>query len=310
MRLRTILAAALVAVPLQVGCDFEAFADSDRYKEDFQYSYDLRPGGRVSLETFNGSVEILSWEKNSVQITGTKYAGHEEDMRDIKIDVQAGADAVRIRAIRPEGRLRRGNMGARFVLRVPREVELERVASSNGPLRVEDVRGNARLETSNGSIRIRKFEGSLTARTSNGGVEGYGIAGDAEVRTSNGTVRLEDLRGGLSAETSNAGINVQRFEPKSASPIRLTTSNGTIDIALDQFSGNELRATTSNASIVVRMPSDIKAQLRASTSNGVVSTDFDVSGRIDKHHIDGTINGGGPLLSLTTSNGSVRVNRM
>jgi DUF4097 and DUF4098 domain-containing protein YvlB len=308
MRLKTVVLAALAAVlPLQLGCDFESWGgDAERFKEEFQYSRDLEPGGRLSLETFNGSVEILSWEKPFVQITGTKYAAIEEDMKNIKIDVQGNTGSVQIKAIRP---VRRGNMGARFVLRVPREVELERIVSSNAPIRVEDVKGSARLETSNGSVRVRKLEGKLNANTSNSGIECFGVEGDATLRSSNGRILIQDGNGALEAETSNSSIQVDMFEPKAGTPVRLTTSNGSIEAAFDKLEG-DVRASTSNSSISVKLPSNIKARIRANTSNGAAQTDFDVDGSIGKHSIEGSVNGGGPLVHLTSSNGAVRVLKM
>ena len=72
MRRRVLLFAP--AFLLLAGCDFEDLGSSDRYTADFHYSYPLKPGGRLSVEDFNGSIEISSWEQDSVDISGTKYA--------------------------------------------------------------------------------------------------------------------------------------------------------------------------------------------------------------------------------------------
>jgi len=207
MRTRLPLLALLPALLLLCGCELEGFLDSDRYREDFQYTYDLKPGGRLTLENFNGSVEILSWEKDSVQISGAKYAATEGDLKDLKIEAQASEGAVRVRTVRPSGRYR--NMGAKYFIRVPRKVELERIASSNGSIRVEDIEGGARLETSNGSVRMRKLAGRLDVRTSNGAIEGDEVAADAVLRTSNGAIRLTQTRGSVDASTSNGSINAR-----------------------------------------------------------------------------------------------------
>jgi hypothetical protein len=60
------------------------------------------------------------------------------------------------------------------------------------------------------------------------------------------------------------------------------------------------------------MPAGIGAQLKARTTNSSVSTDFDVNvrGTMSKNHLEGAINGGGPVLDLSTSNGSIRVQRL
>ncbi len=310
MRLRTLVLAAIAAtLPFQAGCDWEAMAGgNDRFQEDFQYSYDLSPGGRVFLETFNGSVEVVSWEREEVRITGTKYAREEQDMRSMRVDIESHADSIRIRVVRPDNR--RGSMGARFFLRVPRKVELERIATSNGPIRVEDIRGTGRLQTSNGAVRISRFDGSLTARTSNSSVECLRLAGDAQLRTSNGSIRVENANASLDAETSNSSIHLLGFEPVPGAPVKLSTSNGTIDARFDRLESSDVRASTTNSSITLRLPADTRARLLASTSNSRVSTDFEVSGSVEKHRIDGSINGGGPLIRLTSSNGSIRIEKL
>ena len=311
MRIRLSLLAVLASLLLLSGCELDGFLDSDRFREDFQYTYDLKPGGRLTLENFNGSVEILGWEKASVQIAGTKHAGTESDLKELKIETTAQEGSVRIRTVRPSGRYR--NMGARYFIRVPRQVELERIATSNGSIRVEDIEGNARLETSNGAVRIRKLAGRLDVRTSNGSIEGDEVASDAVLRTSNGPIRLTQASGSMDAATSNSSINARFAKLSPQKPLRFGSSNGSIDVAFEALAGNELRASTSNSSITVRLPASVNAQLRADTSHGSITSDFNVtvrSGTMGKDHLEGQIGEGGPLVQLSTSNGAIRVLRL
>ena len=101
-------------------------------------------------------------------------------------------------------------------------------------------------------------------------------------------------------------------KPKPNDRLAFESSNGNIEIELEGLESNELRANTSNASITLRMPAALKARLRASTSNSSISSDFDVTthGTLSKNHLEGDINGGGPLLDLTTSNGSIKLQKM
>jgi DUF4097 and DUF4098 domain-containing protein YvlB len=310
MRANVLALAAFAVVPLQIGCDLESFAEgNDRFREDFQYSYNLPSGGRISVDTFNGSVEVLSWEKEAVQITGTKYASREADLAGLKIDVKADDSSVQVRAIRPE--LRRGNMGAKFFIRVPRRVQLDVIRSSNGQIRVEDVEGDSRLETSNGSIRLRKVAGRLDARTSNGAIEGGDVEGSAVLRTSNGAIRLDHIRGGVQATTSNGTIQIAMMRPAAGERLGFESSNGSLDLGFEELSNNEIHAATSNSSITLRVPTTLKAQLRASTSNSSITSDLEVAthGALVKNRLEGEINGGGPLIHLTTSNGSIKLLR-
>lgn len=310
MRANILALAALAVVPFEVACDFESFADnSGRFREDFSYSFDLKPGGRVSVDTFNGSVEILSWEKNMVQITGTKYASREEDLKEMKIETKADAGSVQLRTVRPMSR--RGSMGAKYFLRVPQRVDLDSIHSSNGTIRAEDIEGNVRLDTSNGTIRLRKVRGRVDARTSNGTIEGDDLVGDAVLRTSNGAIRMDRVQGGIEAITSNGSIHVVVTKPSPGQPLRFESSNGHLDLAIAELANNEVRASTNNSSITLRVPASIKALLRASTSNSSITSELDVvtRGTLGKNHLEGEINGGGPLIHLTTSNGSIKVLR-
>jgi DUF4097 and DUF4098 domain-containing protein YvlB len=311
MRVQILALAALAVIPFEVGCDFEAICDgSERFREDFQYSYNLKPGGRVSVDNSNGSIEILSWEKDAVQIAGNKYASREEDMKNLKIEIRASDSSIEVRTVRPAGR--RGNMGAKYFIRVPRQVALDMIHSSNGQIRVEDVEGTLRLETSNGAIRMRKVRGRVDAKTSNGTIEGNDLVGDAVLRTSNGAIRMDRVEGSMEATTSNGSIHAAIAKPKPGQPLRFESSNGSLDLEIAELTGSEVRATTSNSSITLRLPASIKAQLRASTSNNSITSELDVvtRGTIGKSHLEGDINGGGPLIQLTSSNGSIRVQKM
>ena len=283
--------------------------DSSRYKEDFHYSFQQGAGGRLDLENFNGSVEILGWDQNTVDVSGSKYAEEESMLRAMRVEATQSGNTVHVRTSRPEPR--KWNCGARYVIRVPRRTELVRIQSSNGSLRVEDVEGPASdLNTSNGAIRLRNIRGRIDARTSNGGVDIQTADGGVTIRTSNGPVTLDNVRGTLNATTSNGAIRGTLVDASPNEPIRLTTSNGAIDVKLQMPRNNDVTASTSNGSITIRMPPNAGARLNATTSShDSITTDFDVQvrGLLSKHRIEGTLGSGGALLQLNTSNGAIRI---
>lgn len=305
MRAKLILPAIAAGLVVLAGCDIEDLGGFERYHEDFHYSYPLKAGGRLSVEGFNGSVEVSVWDQETVDISGTKYARTQEDTHDLKIEVDHSADSVSVRAIRPS--LRRGNYGARFAIKVPRGVVLERVTTSNGAIRASDGAGPARLKTSNGHVEVRRLKGSLNAETSNGPVELDDIDGAVDVRTSNGHVRAEGIRGALDATTSNSSIHATLEKVDGA--VRVQSSNGGIDLSLPPDTQSAVRAHTSNNGITLHLPGEVNARLSAGTSNASISSDFEMRmrGEISKHHIEGSIGNGGPLIDLSTSNGQIRI---
>lgn len=290
------------------GCDIDPsdWGSSDRYKEDFSYQHKLNSGGRVVLETFNGSVEVMGWDGTTVDISGAKYASREEVMRDMKIDIISDPGSLRIRAVRPMEH--NCNCGARFVLKVPKNVILDTITSSNGSLRVESIQGSARLKTSNASIRVWNLEGPLEATTSNASVELDKFKGAATIVTSNGRIKADGVEGAFSAHTSNSSIDARIVSMEAGRSIEMESSNGSINATLESWNNNAVRATTSNSSINLQVPENIHADLRASTSNGSITSDLPITtNQFGKTRVAGQLNGGGPLLDLSSSNGNIRL---
>jgi DUF4097 and DUF4098 domain-containing protein YvlB len=259
------------------GCDIEDFDSGDRSQSDFHYNFSLKAGGTVNIDTFNGGIEIVGWDQDNVDISGTKYARSPELRDAIKIDTTHSDTSVSVHAVRPYDN--HGNMGARFVIHVPKKVNLDRVVSSNGKIEVRNVSGTVNLHTSNGHINAEEVDGPIDASTSNG------------------------------------HITIQEELSSGRSPIHVRTSNGAIDITAHHPILSDVHASTSNGPITVHLPDSTSARIRASTSNSGITSDFDVttSGHLDKHHLDGTISGSrsdAPLIDLSTSNGHIRLARL
>ncbi len=274
---------------LLAGCNIEIDGfNNEQFQKDFRFSYPLKPGATLTLETMNGSVDIAGWDREEVEITGVKYARSETLRDETKIDIQHSDSSINIRTVAPSSM--NSGVGARYVIRLPRKVTLDRVTSSNGKIHVSDIEGTVKLKSSNGSIQLSKVAGSADAQTSNASVDANDIQGAAHLHTTNSHVTAEGVKG----------------------PIDATSSNGSINISLSTGVG-EVQAHTSNSSITVRLPSSAPARIRASTSNGHITTEFENANNDDRRHLDAPINGGGsnsPLLDLSTSNGNIRIEKL
>jgi hypothetical protein len=271
MRAAILLPAVAAGLLALTGCDIEDFSGT-RYDRDVHYSFPLNAGGRLTVETFNGGIEVSGWDQDTVDISGTKYGPTQEIADQVEVAVDHTPASVAVRVQRPS--YRRGNLGAKFVIKVPRRAVVDYLTTSNGGIRVTDAAGPTRLRSSNGGIRVAGLSGGLEAHTSNGGI----------------TADLDKVEG----------------------EVRLETSNGSIEVRLPQSLRDGVRAHTSNGGITVRLAEGVDARVSARTSNAHVTSDFDVrmQGEIDRHRMEGVIGKGGPLLDLSTSNGSIRLARM
>jgi hypothetical protein len=303
MRLIVIPLAAL----LLVGCDIEDFGPSDRYKAEFHYT--LKPTERLNVENFNGEIEVEGWDQPSLEVTGTKYASTQERLDNIKIDIQTVGETTEIHTTRPSDW--HGNQGARYLIRAPRKTVLDQITSSNGSVRIHDMTSDARVHTSNGPVRMENISGGVRAETSNGAIDLDSVTGQVDLKTSNGRILANEITGQCEASTSNGGVTL-RFKDGPNGPTRVTTSNGAVDITMARSPKNGVRVETSNGSITLDMPGNSAVHVNAQTSERV-NSEFDLkeTGSIDrdKHHVEGDIGEGGPLLDLTTHNGAIHLRK-
>lgn len=133
-------------------------------------------------------------------------------------------------------------------------------------------RSDLDLETTNGGIRIRDVHGNIRFEVTNGGVILDGLGGNVSGRSTNGSIRLT-----LTGETwDGAGVDVR----------------------------------TTNGSVAIAVPDGYAAHLETGTTNGAMRFDFPVmvQGRLNKR-VAVDLDGGGPPIKVTTTNGGVTVRR-
>ena len=310
MRSKLVLPALTAGIFLLAGCDIEDLHGYARFSRDFHYSYPLDPNGRLAVETFNGSIEVSTWDQNTVDISGTKFGPSQEVADNLPVSIDQTPAAVRIRMVRQVG-WQTHNTGARLVVKIPRGATLERLITSNGPIRTAGGIGPARYKTSNGGIRVVGLAGNLDAETSNGGVDLMDVEGDVVAHTSNGHIHAGRLKGSLEATSSNGGITAELT--RADRPARVETSNGGVELTLPAGLSRDVRASTSNNGITVRLPAELNGRVRAHTSNSRIASDFELRlhGEISKNRIDATLgSGAGPLIDLSSSNGAIRLAKM
>ena len=126
----------------------------------------------------------------------------------------------------------------------------------------------------------------LVGRTVNGGVEATNVASDVVAGTTNGEIVISTSR---HAEAS--GVN-----GRVSANIGLATWDRDLEIG------------TVNGTVTVEIPSNTNGRVRASTVNGVVRSDFPLTSSSPRS-AQGTLGSGGRLLTLSTVNGNVNLNR-
>jgi hypothetical protein len=267
-------------------------------------------GGTLTFKTMVGAIEIKTHDQDVVTYDadlkpggGVLGFGSSGDVDDVVFDYDSSGGDVKITMKwKDDKRPWNANLNAHHTLIVPSRYNVD-VSTSGGGIKGEDINGKVAAHTSGGSIRFGKINGDIKARTSGGGIALDDVKGNADVGTSGGGISVGNVQGNVLANTSGGGIKVGAVSGE----MKGHTSGGSIRAEVANQIEQPLELRTSGGSIQLTVPDDFKADLHASTSGGSVHCDLPLAGTVKKSTIKGTINGGGPKVTLSTSGGSIQV---
>ncbi len=269
-------------------------------EEKIQQDFDIKAGEKIELININGSVIITGWNKQQVEMIAVKRTSKKEDeLKKVGIKITEN-NGLKIETIHLK---EKPKVSVNYELKVPRNVELKLIRSSNGSIKLEKVGIVHKLVTSNGSIKLFNSKGEVEAQTSNGSIKVDGLEGSVTAQTSNGSIDIRNVDGYGEASTSNASIKMFNIGPI----LGIHTSNGTIKAELNKLM-NDLDVTTSNGSITLYLGISLDADIKASTSNSSINIKDDVklnTNQLSRSHLSGSIGNGGHQIYSHTSNGSI-----
>jgi hypothetical protein len=297
---------AAVAASLTVLCGCDDMGGFGRVQQDFHYSYAMQPGGHLDIENRNGSVTILGWDRNSIDIAGTKYAPDNSALQEIRIKVDVNGDMASITTESPQGGW--GNFGANYTIHLPNSTVVSRAKSTNGSVTAEDMSAGGSLVSTNGRISLRRDGGNFNVRTTNGGIDFEDCSGLERAETTNGGVSGSLKAGAFEARSTNGAIDLTLGKPQPDQELRAITTNGPIHLALNQFAGNPIRVETTHGPITLRLPHDTDARIDAHTSVSRITVELPITAEeSDRHALRGQLGKGGPVISATTSTGPIQL---
>ncbi len=323
------LAVNLAAIfSITLGC--AALASTE---ENINKRFAVQQGGSLTVDVDFGAIEVTTGEGNEVvvdawrKITRGKKADEEAFLRDNPISmVQDGANVtVRCKAKQRISWGWRNKNEAKYTVTVPSRYNAKLGTSgggigvtgltgdvnahtSGGGLKFAHLTGPLKGETSGGSIHVEQCEGELHVNTSGGRIDVSGGGGSVEGHTSGGSVAVSDFRGPANVGTSGGGIRIEKV----AGEITGSTSGGSIHAQLVSPIEAPVKLSTSGGGVTVLVSGQAVFNLDAETSGGSVSSELPVTmvGKLDRHRLKGTVNGGGKDVFLRTSGGSIRVNKL
>jgi DUF4097 and DUF4098 domain-containing protein YvlB len=171
--------------------------------------------------------------------------------------------------------------------------------------------GGARAETGGGMVHLGFINGPVTAINGGGPIIVDLAAGIVTTRNMAGPVRV-GAAAGIRCDSANGGIQLGRI----TGPMRVSTSMGSIVANLLGSKLGESYLATGNGDITVMIPSNvgvtISAENQLADSIRRILSDFrEIQPRLRGMRLEaeGPVNGGGPLLQISASSGTIFLKR-
>ncbi len=176
--------------------------------------------------------------------------------------------------------------------------------SGSGDLQLSNLTGTVRGHTGSGSIRADKLGAGSKLDTGSGTIEATNLMGSATLETGSGDLRASSHR---PATWSRAQVPAPSTWPTVQGAVKAETGSGTLEISGQPTSPWKLE--TGSGDISMRLGSSAHFTLDAETGSGTVKSDLPltVRGSMDKHHVIGTVNGGGPTIKAQTGSGDIHI---
>lgn len=271
----------------------------------FDKQLNAPPGGRLTFDADVGSVTVVGHD-SPVVVVHADIEGSQSLLDRLHISAEQTGSGVTVTAHADHsGWFDWFNWGwnrVEFTIEVPHDYPID-LRTSGGGIEVRELNAAVTGKTSGGGIRLQNINGGVKMHTSGGSIEAEHLTGPAELSSSGGPIDVTDSSGNLDLDTSGGGIHIQNAD----GTVQANTSGGSI--RADLRSNHGITLSTSGGSITLLLPQNTAGSIDAETSGGSVSSDFPLTTThfSSGSHVEGTIGGGGPQISLHTSGGSIHL---
>ncbi|MBN1291584.1 MAG: DUF4097 family beta strand repeat protein [Candidatus Latescibacteria bacterium] len=237
-------------------------------REEFHKTYTVDSGTPVSVKNVNGSIRVSAWEKDYVDVYAVKKSRHgQDDLDKVKIEVYTNGE-LRIETERLE---RRDHVSVEYTLKVPKNVPVKSLQSTNGSIQLTGTTGDSYILTTNGSLQVEDTDGCIEAQTTNGQIRIDSAAGISKVRSTNG----------------NIDVSFSKF----TDDVDISTTNGSVRLTIPENIHADIDMRTTNGQI---------------KGNDLLMTVDEIS----KKRLKGRIGSGGNALNVRTTNGGITIDSL
>jgi hypothetical protein len=261
--------------------------------KDFDRTLNVNEAPSVTISTGSGYIHLRPGSDNQVHVVGHVHPGNSWFNNDSESRVQ---QIVNNPPVTQEGNdITIGETHSNDLYRnisIDYDVALPRAS-------------NIHANTGSGDVEIHDVGSSLKAGSGSGTLHAQGIHGPADLQTGSGDIYLQQTAGGdVRAQTGSGSLHLDGI----SGALKAGTGSGDIEVSGQPTS--DWKLDTGSGSIHLTLGSSARFTLNASTGSGSVRTAQPIAmqGEINKHHVNGTVNGGGPTIRANTGSGDITLN--
>ena len=189
------------------------------------------------------------------------------------------------------------------------------IQTAGGEVFVHEVLGPIHISTGGGNIKIGRSAAAVFAHTEGGLIQIDQAAGIVSAENSAGTIQVNAASGGVQCQSSGGAIHLHNVN----GTLRAATTAGSIVAEL--LAGHKMEDSllrTDTGDITVFIPSNVAVRVVArneSAGSGRIISDFpeirmQTVSAMGPALAEGVLNGGGPVLQLNVSAGTIYVRRL
>ena len=270
--------------------------------EEVDRTLDAAPDGKIDVSNIAGTITLIGWSRNQVEVTGTLGRNVKE------LVFERDGDKVTIQVKIP----RKGGRGtdAELTIRVPENSSLD-VSAVSADISVEGVRGVQRLQTVSGDVETESFDSDVSAESVSGDVDVEANKSDTEtnIRTVSGDVTLAGGSGIVRGGSVSGGVVI---DEGTFSRAHLGTVNGDVIFRAGLRKDGRFSAETVNGDVDVEFAGDVAARIEVETFNGRIRNCFGPEPKRTSKYTPGlelsfTEGGGDGRVEISTMNGDVNL---
>lgn len=282
---------ALLAPLALTGCVVDVDSQGQIVRDEKRFAVSGVPDLRLS--TFDGSIEIRSWERPEVLVEIEKRGPTREAVDALEIETTQDANRIALEVKQPRRENFTGfgfnqSVNARLIVSVPQRCDVV-------------------ARTGDGSIRIDRLTGRIELRTGDGSIRASEVSGELKMNTGDGAINVEGAEGQLDLETGDGGVAVTG----KLTALRMHTGDGSIayHAAPGSSMEDDWTISTGDGTVSLYLPSDFNAEIDAHTGDGSVSNELKLTSGSggDRRSVRGRLGSGGRLLRVRTGDGSIRL---